>query len=154
MLFPRFNRTNSRKYLELGIKALLVFALMVLFFVAFVNARQENDALRTLRKQAKDQESLGKAISYLSVKDNTQAKEQLQNALLINPGNIHAAVVLSKLSAANKGAVLVEIERIKMVTGSRPDYWAAWVRLSYLYDEIGEVDLAKEAKQKAASLAF
>lgn len=53
----------------------------------------------------------------------------------------------AKLVYANE-----EIERLVKVLGERPDYAAAWLRLSILYEQIGESDLALEAREKARDL--
>jgi hypothetical protein len=48
--------------------------------------------------------------------------------------------------------VAFEIEKTLKVIGDRPDYAGAWVRLSILYEEIGEMELAKTSYETAKEL--
>ena len=45
-----------------------------------------------------------------------------------------------------------EISRLLSVIEQRPDYAAAWLRLSVLYDQLGENDLAQQARETARRL--
>lgn len=45
-----------------------------------------------------------------------------------------------------------EIEKTLKVVQERPDYAGAWVRLSVLYDQVGEVDKSKSALETALRL--
>lgn len=45
-----------------------------------------------------------------------------------------------------------EISRLLSVIEKRPDYAAAWLRLSVLYDQLGESDLAEQARETAQRL--
>ena len=48
--------------------------------------------------------------------------------------------------------VLLEIEKTRAIIEKRPDYAAAWLRLAVLYEQIGEVQLAGEARDYAGRL--
>lgn len=48
--------------------------------------------------------------------------------------------------------VQVEIERTLAVIDQRPDYAGAWLRLSVLYEQIGEMKLSKSALETAKKL--
>lgn len=45
-----------------------------------------------------------------------------------------------------------EIARTKAVLESRPDYAAAWLRLAILYEQMGEIELAADARNTAVKL--
>lgn len=45
-----------------------------------------------------------------------------------------------------------EIEKTRAIIERRPDYAAAWLRLAVLYEQIGEVRLAGEARDYAGRL--
>ena len=45
-----------------------------------------------------------------------------------------------------------EIAKTQEILKNRPDYSAAWLRLSVLYDQLGENNLAREAKENAQKL--
>lgn len=49
-------------------------------------------------------------------------------------------------------SVIEEVKRTQEVLKARPDYVAAWTRLSVLYEQIGESGLAEEARERARSL--
>lgn len=76
--------------------------------------------------------------------------------------NIPQKAVLGVKAAAGEQAVdpeemkklQAEIENTKKVLEVRPDYAAAWNRLSALYESVGEPELAKQAKEKAKGLNF
>ncbi|MDP2632935.1 MAG: hypothetical protein Q8P25_04425 [Candidatus Curtissbacteria bacterium] len=55
-------------------------------------------------------------------------------------------------STINREGINEEIKRTKAVLTARPDYVAAWLRLSVLYEQIGENSLAEEARERARSL--
>lgn len=48
--------------------------------------------------------------------------------------------------------VFLEIERTRRILETRPDYAAAWLRLAVLYEQIGELQLAGEARDYAGRL--
>lgn len=52
----------------------------------------------------------------------------------------------------DRQAVEQEINRTQAVLTARPDYVAAWVRLSILYEQIGESNLAVQARERARIL--
>lgn len=60
--------------------------------------------------------------------------------------------ILGAETRANLVYANEEIERLVKVLGERPDYVAAWLRLSILYEQIGETDLAAQAREKAREL--
>ena len=45
-----------------------------------------------------------------------------------------------------------EIEKTRAIIEKRPDYAAAWLRLAVLYEQIGELQLAGEARDYAGRL--
>lgn len=52
----------------------------------------------------------------------------------------------------NRQEIEDEIKKTQAVLTARPDYVAAWIRLSVLYEQIGESDLAEEARERAKNL--
>ena len=55
-------------------------------------------------------------------------------------------------STINREAVIEEIKKTQTVLRVRPDYVAAWTRLSVLYEQVGESGLAEEARERARIL--
>lgn len=45
-----------------------------------------------------------------------------------------------------------EIDRTKKILIVRPDYLDAWIKLSILYEQLGDIESSQEAKNKAVSL--
>jgi len=77
------------------------------------------------------------------------AREELKIALTVSPKNTYALkqlLIVNKLETPN---IQKEIAKTQEILKTRPDYSAAWLRLSILYDQLGEKDLAKEAKDNA-----
>ena len=58
-----------------------------------------------------------------------------------------------QISSVDRGELEAEIRKTKEVIVARPDYAGAWMRLSVLYKEIGEYDLAAQAEKTADNLA-
>ena len=80
------------------------------------------------------------------------AREELEIALTVSPKNTYAQkqlLIVNKLETPN---IQEEIAKTQEILKTRPDYSAAWLRLSILYDQLGEKDLAKVAKEKALKL--
>ncbi|GEM_PF-5630510 len=80
------------------------------------------------------------------------ARKQLLTVLNFDPANPYALSFYSALAvkSANLGE---ETAKIREVLALRPDYQRAWAKLATLYEYQGKVDLANDAKQKAAELA-
>ena len=80
------------------------------------------------------------------------AREELKIALTVSPKNTYALkqlLIVNKLETPN---IQEEIAKTIEILKIRPDYSTAWLRLSILYDQLGENNLAKEAKEKALKL--
>ena len=58
----------------------------------------------------------------------------------------------SEISKERLKYLSAELETTLGVLDARPDYRGAWERLSEIYLELGEWDLARQAKEKADSL--
>lgn len=56
------------------------------------------------------------------------------------------------VSNINRDEVNLEIDNTLSVIKARPDYAGAWIRLSVLYEQIGQSDLAKKAMEAAKRL--
>lgn len=61
-------------------------------------------------------------------------------------------VLGSRMTNANLVDAQGEISRLLNVIEQRPDYAAAWLRLSVLYEQLGENDLAEQARGRARRL--
>ena len=53
---------------------------------------------------------------------------------------------------SDKRAVLEEIQRTEEIVEDRPDYAVAWLRLSILYETVGEFGAASVARETAKKL--
>ena len=53
-----------------------------------------------------------------------------------------------------KSQVVEEINRTIKVVEARPDYAGAWLRLSVLYEQLGDIELSKRALENAKQLKF
>lgn len=74
--------------------------------------------------------------------------------LLMLPGEVNdnQEQVLGEAASVNLVYASEEIERLVKVLGERPDYAAAWLRLSILYEQLGDNYKATEARITAKKL--
>jgi len=52
----------------------------------------------------------------------------------------------------NRDQIKSEIDKTLKVINERPDYAGAWIKLSVLYEQIGEMELARKASEAAQKL--
>lgn len=78
--------------------------------------------------------------------------EELLNYLSVKPNDPYALSLLKKLSSNNSSKIEEEIKETEAIIKNRPDYAAAWFRLSILYSQIGREDLSKDALEHAKKL--
>ena len=80
------------------------------------------------------------------------ARDLILSSLELDPENPYAIRLLQGLINQDIGQNKEEIQKILKTLEARPDYAAAWISLGILYEQIGEVNLSKMAKEKAKAL--
>lgn len=82
-----------------------------------------------------------------------QAKEEVTLALTLNSKNRNAFALLKRLDREDSPEIVQDIQSTLEVLKKRPDYSSAWLRLAILYDEIGDMEKAKDAREHLKVLA-
>jgi len=85
-------------------------------------------------------------------KEFDAAKDSILSSLEVDPENPFAIRLLQELNTQDIKQTEEEIQKIIKILEVRPDYAAAWISLGLLYEQIGEDDLAKNAKERAKAL--
>jgi len=80
------------------------------------------------------------------------ALSEIQIALQLEPNNPYAAGLLSTLDEKNSHEIIDQISKTREILHIRPDYAAAWLRLSVLYQKTQEDELANQALETAKKL--
>ena len=152
-LFPHNLRINYRMYLDYFAKLIICCAILV-FFLFFIYKNQQLEFLPLVRPNINTptKAHLRNAAYAISKNNIDVAREELLEVLAVDPDNMYARNLLDSLRLENKGEVEGEIVKVKAILAAQPGYRAAWEKLANLYLEIGDLQLASEARQKASSL--
>ena len=167
MKFPHIFRNISRKLLNyhLWLRPAVTFTIFGFLTILITKSHYQTSLEQSMSIKPLTSKSVSanshviyasRLINEFNQSQNPQklnlAREKLQIALIINPKNSYAQkqlLIVNKLETPN---IQEEIAKTQEILKIRPDYSAAWLRLSILYDQLGENDLAKEAKEKALKL--
>ena len=167
MKFPQNSRNISRKFLNYDLWLRSAATLTILGFLTIVIAKShyQTSPEQPISKKPLADNSVSanshviyasRLINEFNKSQNPQklnlAREELQMALIVSPQNTYAQkqlLIVNKLGTPN---IQEEIAKTIEILKIRPDYSAAWLRLSVLYDQLGENDLEKEEKEKALKL--
>lgn len=109
---------------------------------------------RTYSRVSQSKLSLKKAAEAITLGKVSEAREVLLSILSKEPDNDYAKSLLLPLEPENRAAAEAEIVKVKAILDSQPNYRAAWEKLAYLYDDIGEKGLADAAREKADNLPY
>jgi len=167
MKFPQNSRNISRNIAnyQLWLRSAAILTIFVLLTIVIAKSHYQTSLEQPILTKPLTGKSVNanshviyasRLINEFNQSQNPQklnlAREKLQIALIINPKNSYAQkqlLIVNKLETPN---IQEEIAKTQEILKIRPDYSAAWLRLSILYDQLGENDLAKEAKEKALKL--
>ena len=164
---PQNSRNISRKLLNYHLWLRLTVTLTIFGFLTIVIAKSHYQTsleqpmpIKPLTSKSASANShviyASRLINEFNQSQNPQklnlAREELEMALTVSPKNTYAQkqlLIVNKLETPN---IQEEIAKTIEILKIRPDYSTAWLRLSILYDQLGENNLAKEAKEKALKL--
>ena len=167
MKFPQNSRNISRKLLNYHLWLRSVATLIILGFLTIVitKSHYQTSTEQPIPKKPLTDKSVSanshviyasRLINEFNKSQNPQklnlAREELEMALTVNPKNTYAQkqfLIVNKLEIPN---IQEEIAKTQEILKIRPDYGAAWLRLSVLYNQLGENNLAREAKENAQKL--
>lgn len=93
------------------------------------------------------------ARELLAQGKEAEARENLKTLLLFDPKNTYASDMLSD-NLSNSKEIKMDLEATIEVTNKRPDYKAAWERLSNLYEILGDFENARVARERAADIRY
>src|SRR3989344_4036768 len=164
MKLPQNSRNISRKLLNYHLwlrltATFIIFGLLTIVITKshYQTSPEQSKLTKPLTRKSASANShviyASRLINEFNQSQNPQklnlAREELQIALTVSPKNTYALkqlLIVNKLETPNTQK---EIAKTQEILKTRPDYSAAWLRLSILYDQLGEKDLAKEAKDNA-----
>ncbi len=142
MKLPQIFRIFSRTFVVFAILSLFAFTLLE--DTANIKDNKNNNRPDDFRVR------LDRADLYLSRGDVKKAEGEINSILVFWPGNVFALEKLSKIK--DKKETYLEISKVEDTIKKRPDYKAAWIKLADLYENVGRVDLAREARSRAYKL--
>src|SRR3989344_8095143 len=164
---PQNSRNISRKFLNYHLwlrltATFIIFGLLTIIITKshYQTSPEQSKLTKPLtRKSASANPHViyaSRLINEFNQSQNPQklnlAREELQIALIINPKNSFAQKQLLTVNKLETPNIQEEISKTQEILKNRPDYSAAWLRLSVLYDQLGENNLAREAKENAQKL--
>ena len=88
-------------------------------------------------------------LQYGSRADLKKAISSLEASLEMEGSNPYAVRLLAELEGQNDSQLSAQIEKVKNILTIRPDYAAAWLRLSLLYRDEGNNQMADSALGQA-----
>jgi len=165
--FPQNSRNISRKLLNYhlwlrSVATLTIFGLLTIVIAKshYQTSLEQPILTKPLTGKSVNANShviyASRLINEFNQSQNPQklnlAREELQTALIINPKNSFAQKQLLTVNKLETPNIQEEISKTQEILKIRPDYSAAWLRLSVLYDQLGENNLAREAKENAQKL--
>lgn len=103
------------------------------------------------RDPANSKARLQIARAQMTSGQEVEAQESLKTLLLFDPKNVYASDMLAKTLSRSQ-ELKQDLGKTIVIVSKRPDYKAAWEKLSYLYEVIGDFDAARIAKEKAESI--
>lgn len=129
---------------------------IILAVLVSIVSKSNYQTLPAQTKEANYLISADKLINEFKQSQNSQklnlARYELEAALAFDPQNTFAQKQLLSVNKLAIPNIQEEIAKTQEILKARPDYSAAWLRLSILYDQLGEKELAKVAKEKALKL--
>lgn len=152
LLFENMDLTQIYRNI---LRIVLIF-LIIGATIAFMNQKSALLSLPLTKRVDKAPQSVNLRLQYageLGAKNEIgAARKQLLTVLNFDPINPYALSFYSTLEAKSTN-LEEETAKIRGILALRPDYQRAWAKLATLYEYQGKVDLANDAKQKAAELA-
>lgn len=93
-------------------------------------------------------------FKYGSSEDLDKAMGTLQLSLEHERENPYAVRLLTELQNQNNSQLIAQIEKVNNILVARPDYAAAWLKLSILYRDWGDNQLADSALDRAKKFSL
>lgn len=159
MQFPQISRIISRKiFMRTSIENLLrlLLVLVVLTFAYLVintsGPPYGQEQFNKIREVSGERVQLRNALMHLTRGENDLAGFEVNEALSQDSQNIYLLELYKKVNLGNKKQIEQELALTKRVLETRPDYAGAWMRLAIIYDQLGEDELAIEARNRARKL--
>lgn len=142
------------KYLNTFSRAVVVFLIIAFCTIVFFGNSVSADKpyMQDLNSDPADSRlRFEYALKLLKEGQYGQAQKQLVVAYEFDKKNVYIGSALSRL-LINSEDIRTEIERTLQTVANRPDYVAAWVRLASLYESIGDIDRAEQARLMGENL--
>lgn len=136
------------------LRLLLVFVVLTFAYLV-INASgptKEHGQFNKLQEVSGDRVYLRNALMHLTRGEDDLAGFEVNEALSQDSQNIYLLELYKKVNLGNKKQIEQELALTKRVLETRPDYAGAWMRLAIIYDQLGEDELAIEARNRARKL--
>lgn len=162
MILPQYSRIIYRRvniFFVKEFKALAGVAVMLLVVFAVIETFQLESAGLGRAKVLGEKNSsridtrvlLNESADYLASGYFKEAEKKLKTILEFEPSNKYAIEMLSKTDLETSELYL-EVSRTLEILDKQPDWKTAWERLSYLYERLGDQQLANVARERAKKL--